>query len=136
MLSLHASCMFSEGVSGLSCQRSLMPLDPGRRLDGIIGNWIVFHLLWKQPGRDTRSPLLQSPQYLQSLPWYTQHPPPPLTGAPLFPSHYGGMSYQTLCFYMSTKVSPCGAETLGWMSAECSIKQLLAQYQQHRSCTV
>lgn len=50
---LACSC---EGVSGLSSQRSLMLPDPGRRLDGITGNWIVFHLLWKQPGRDTPSP--------------------------------------------------------------------------------
>ena len=51
---------------------------------------------------------------------------------PLFPSHYWGMSHRTPCFYMSSKVSPCGAEMLGWMSAECSIKQLLAQYQQQQ----
>lgn len=94
---VHASCMFMWGVSGLSSQPSLMPLHPGRRLDGITGNWIVFHLLWKQPGRDTPSPLHPTtlPQYLQSAPvaFY-----PPLSGAPLFPSHYGGMSHRTPAF--------------------------------------
>lgn len=62
---IHASCMFMWGVSSLSSQRSLMPFHPGRRLDGITGNWIVFHLLWKQPGRDTLSPPTTLPQYLQ-----------------------------------------------------------------------
>lgn len=77
--SLHASCMFMWGVSGLSSQRSLMPLDPGRRLDGITGNWIVFHLLWKQPGRGT--PPSSTPSLLPPHPpipavSYRSNPPP------------------------------------------------------------
>lgn len=61
--SVHASCMFMWGVSGLSSQHSLMPLRPGQRLDGITGNWIVFHLLWRQPGRDTPSPPIPPPSH-------------------------------------------------------------------------
>lgn len=124
------------GVSGLSSQPSLMPPHPGWSLDGITGNWIVFHLLWKQPESDTPSPPgpvpALFPQYLHFSATATPAPPILLTGEPMFPSHYGGMSHWAPCFYMSSKVSPCDAETLGWMSAECSIKQLLAQSQQRQ----
>lgn len=125
-----------RGVTGLSSQRSLMPLDPGRRLDGITGNWIVFHLLWKQPGRDT--PQTSPPSHPStSIPAvsFQSTPPPPSLVHPV-PNPLWRHVAQSPCFYMSSKVSPCSAEILGWMLAECSIKQLLAQYQQQRCSTV
>lgn len=64
----------SCGGQGLSSQGTLMPLDAGRKLDGITGNWIVFHLLWRQPGGDIPSP---TPLYLQLI------PPPPTTQSPV-----------------------------------------------------
>lgn len=62
-------------------RRSLMPSHPGRSLDGITGNWIVFHLLWEQPGWDP-----------PSLPLFPQIPAavvilPPSRCTP-FASHY------------------------------------------------
>lgn len=103
--SVYASCMFKQGVTGLSSQHSLMPLDPGRRLDGITGNWIVFHLLWKQPGRDTPQPSPPS-RPSTSIPAVSCcSTPPPSVGAPLFPSHYEGMSHKTPAFTCHPKFS-------------------------------
>lgn len=89
----YAFYVFMQRVTGLSSQRSLMPLDPGRRLDGITWNWIVFHLLWKQPGRDTPQPSPPS-HPSTSIPAVSYcSTPPPFFGAPLFPFHYEGMSH-------------------------------------------
>lgn len=86
-------------VTSLSCQRSLMPPDPGRRLDGITGNWIVFHLLWKQPGRDTHSSTLPTfpPLHLDTCSEFS--PPHPFSGGcTLFLTHYEGMSHRASAF--------------------------------------
>lgn len=69
-----------------------MPLHPGWSPDGITGNWIVFHLLWKRPERDT-------PRHSPPVPALFCYPPstpqPPFsTGEPVLPSHYGGMSHR------------------------------------------
>lgn len=121
----HACLVFICGVRGLSSQCSLMPQHPGQSLDGITGNWIVFHLLWKQPGRNTLSLL----QYLQLA--STSPHPPPCHCIPV-PIPLWRHTAPKACFYMSSKVSPCYAEMLGWMSTECSIKQLPLQYQQQQ----
>lgn len=78
---------FLHACEGHSPQ-TLMPLDSGRKLDGITGNWIVFYLLWKQT-------LPLRPSYLQST---SPTPRSPVSSAPLFPSHYGSMSHQTSAF--------------------------------------
>lgn len=77
MCSISAFCMFMWGVTSLSSQRSLMPLDPGRRLDGITGNWIVFHLLWKQPRRHT-PPSSTLPTAIPAVSYHCISPSPSL----------------------------------------------------------
>lgn len=121
-----------EGSAACPTQPSLMPLHPGWSPDGITGNWIVFHLLGKRPERD--APRLSPPSTCTFL--LPFHPLPHCHPTPLVNpcSH----PITEVChteppsFHMSSKVSPCDAESLGRMSAECSIKQLPAQSRRRR----
>lgn len=60
-----------EGSGG-----SLMPCHPDPSLDGITRNWIVFHLLWEQPGWDPPSlpRFLRIPAAIVILPPKPVHP--------------------------------------------------------------
>lgn len=123
--SLHASCMFMWG--GQRPVLSVFPNAPGSRTEA----W------WNHRKLDCLPFALEAARKRHSFPPTipaASTPPSHLTRAPKFPlwRHVA----PNLCFYMSSKVSPCDAETLGCMSAECSIKQLLAQWQQESSSTV
>lgn len=117
----HACVM--RGVRGLSSQRSLMPCQPGRSLDGITGNWIVSHLLWEQPGWDPPSlsqyllsPRLPQPMHPYSHPITEAH----CTEPPAFTCH--------------GKFPLAMQKRWSWMSAKCSIKWPPAWHQQqHQS---
>lgn len=130
---LACSC---EGVSGLSSQRSLMPQDSGRRLDGITGNWIVFHLLWKQPGRDTPPPPPPIPAV--STPRFNMHTP---DTTPLFLSfsmvhpysHFIMEACRTKPLLLHVIQSfPLRCRNAGLDVSRVLNKQLLAQYQPSR----
>lgn len=72
------------------------------------------------------------PQYLHFSATLHPNPPPPPLLNPCSHPITEACRTEPQSFYMSSKVSPCDAESPGWMSAECSIKKPPAKSQQQQ----